>query len=1037
MLAQHGINPSHDQIYLRCLLHLGADRRSGGTLYDKFEALLAQMGIQLEINTEQNEIQDITRSVDATTRHSAELQTQSQAGSDSGIQSRRASFHSLANERGETSTIARVRSFSRPPIADLQGDQGAKAGHRPSTRASTRPSERIERQESARQPAVQPARGRLTATEFASNLQHVQRRNVSASASRTRTRPGHNVLPRHLRTRSDQHPQTQQRETLSLAGDEYQEFTPELEQYEDADDTRNRSPGNHGHAYQVDGRELLYRPTGTQLLRDADSFQDFRIRALTRKALSRWRIVALYSLEQHERMRQSALSFDLGILLRQSFDQWRGTFQSRMQAAANVRYFEQLERRAHRARDLYLLMKAFTHWQQITNEKIKHTLQARRYVLSVKYFNAWLELTVVNHRKVQLQGQRKFYNVWNQRSLTSIKTNDMASLARRRNLTKTAYWKWFWAFCERRAPQWKERRLQTTTINRWSFASRRNLYREYEVTVRRNGSLKKAFFFKWIEQARSALLNTSKADEFRDQKITARSMLAYQRAIKYAPLTRQISNMADWRIAGSTFAILVSRVRTEQQAKKVDELRVLRNAWTVWNDSLRWQTLEARIDDRILVQALYRWVLAERCVLLQRLCEQRSVQLCLARLVEGYRGRVTIRRAICHDFEKKRRTRAAKLTINRWRQSVNNCNENARVAVVFEAPRIAQEAILSWTEKMSHIRKIDKWAVDASYYFRSVRFLRHWRAATAEARRRRYREAYVQIRRLNKMKLASSCLQIWRDRTQAIVHMQEEAQSNDHRQLLQHGISLFDHWRTRLAFLVNRQGQTVFEFDRRFAHNQLDNWITRHRTQVQFQELARVNAELRISNVAFGWLHKLHLRVIELKGRENNAESLRRWYAKRHLHNRIRQWREGLAKRIAEKQDQPLRPPVSSAKTQRRGLGPDAEEDEAAGPAEDWTAFEKDFDLGDWIPALEVGASSTPLPGYLSTPSKRAARARVIMARMSTTPAGTPFSTRARAQLGREPGTARKSQLGRSTAGFNGSAFRPIQEASPKTPEKS
>ncbi|KAL8810498.1 MAG: hypothetical protein Q9200_002532 [Gallowayella weberi] len=1042
VLAQHGLNPDHDQIYLRFLLRLGGNRRTAETLYDSFEALLAELGIQIEINLEQEEIQDVTRSVDATARSSPQLRTRSQTGSESEIRSGRASSHTVADQRGDIGTEARVRSSSHASMAGAQGDQVARAKDRPSTRASTRPSERTQHQQFASQPAHQPPRGRLTATEFASNLQHVQRRHASASATRTSSYFDRNILPHHLRTRSNQHHSTQGREDFSLTGHNHQYLSHDLEQSTDGHGCGNHFSEDQSQAYQIDGRELFYQPTEAQLLRDADSFQQFRVLALTRKALSRWRVAALDSQNRNGRMDDIAQNFDFGILLRQSFDQWRGTFQLRMQAIATERYFAQLQQRAQRARDLYLMTKAFTHWQQITKDRIKRAVQARRHVLSIKYFNAWLELTVVNHRKVQLQGQRKFCDIWHRRYQTSIKTNQTASLARRQNLIKTAYWRWFWAFCERRAPQWKARRLQTTVFNHWSILTQRNLYREYEVIVRKDEAVKKASFLQWLQQARSALSNGKAAETFHRQKITARSILACQRALKFAPLIRQVANMTDWRVAGSTFTLLVNRVRTEHQAKKINQLRALRNAWTTWNDTLRWQTLEARIDDRVLVQALYRWVLAERCVLLQRLREQRCMHRCLRSLVSQCHARMTTQTAVLDDFEKKRRTRAAKMVIKCWRQAVDSCKENANVALEFEAPRIGQEAIFTWTEKMNHFRKIDKWADDASYYFRTMRFLKHWRVAAAEAKRRRYREAYAQVRRQNKMRIASNCLQIWRVRTQAIIDMQEQAQSNDQRQLVQYGISLFDHWRTRHGFLVERQGQVALESDRRFAHKQLDNWMARYRNQAQFKELARVHAGLRISNMAFGWLHKLHLQVIELKGRENNAESLRRWYVKRHFHNLFWQWREELAMKVAEKhakkQDGFAQRPAFTARAQRMEPRPDAEgEDEAAGRAEDWPEYDKDFDLGDWIPALEVQAGSTPVPGYLSTPSKRAARAR-FMAGMSTTPAGeparTPSTLRMRTQPGRDARSVRRSELGRSSVDFNRSAFGPIQEASPMTP---
>lgn len=1028
MLAQNGLDPDHDQIYLRFLLRLGGARQTGQTLYESFESLLAELGIQIEINTEENEIQDVTRSLNATVENSQDRQAKSEAGSDSGIRSRRASFHSLADAEDEGSRVARLRSSSRASVAGFRRDQVRKSREPPSTRATTRPSERFGHTQ--RQSAAQPARGRLTAKEFASNLQHYQRRHASASDTHTLAQHGRTIFKRNARPQSADHPLVQPEANPSSLTYDSQELSQEDRQDREGADRQNCFVGNHEEAYHADHRELFYQPTPNQLLRDVDTFQQFRVRARLRNVIGRWRTMAFNSRESHDRMDQIARSHDLGILLRQSFDLWRGKLQLKIQAAATERYYSLLAQRAHRARDLYLLTKAFTHWHQIACDRIRFALEARRQILRVKYFNAWLELTVVNQQKVRRQGQRKFLSLWNQRCLTTVRHNGKASLTRNRNLIKVAYWKWFWSFCERRAPQWHDGRLRSTIFHHWCLSSQQTSYQGYEITVRRNELTKKRCFLKWLQQARFALSQSKEADKFHQQKIIARSLLVCRKTIRYAPLVRQVSNMADWRIAGSTFAILVNRVRTEKQAQKVDQLRVIRNAWTAWNDRLRWQTLENQIDDRVLVQALYRWVLAERCVLQERLHEQRNMHRCLQKLVDYCRARAATQVAIHKDFQQKRLGRTSKTILTRWRHLTDTCRRDAQIAFEFEAPRIAQEALAAWTARIDYIRKLEKWAVDASYYFRTVRFLKRWRAATVEAKKRKVRDAYIKVRRQNKMKLARSCLQLWRDRTQGVIQIQKQAQSHDQSQLLQFATRLFDNWRTRYTFLVERQDQTVSEFDQRFAHNQLDIWIARHRTQAQLQELARVNAELRISNIAFGWLHKLHLRVIELKGRESNAESLRRWYEKRHFHNLLRQWHG----KAAQRRDQPLPPPFFSGRARRLGLRPDAEgQTEAAGRAEEWTAFDEGFDLGDWIPAMEGQASSTPLPGYLSTPSKRAARARGLV-RMSTTPAGTPFAARLRSQMSQEPRNVERGELGRSRANFNGSAFGPIPETSPRTP---
>jgi protein SFI1 len=102
--------------------------------------------------------------------------------------------------------------------------------------------------------------------------------------------------------------------------------------------------------------------------------------------------------------------------------------------------------------------------------------------------------------------------------------------------------------------------------------------------------------------------------------------------------------------------------------------------------------------------------------------------------------------------------------------------------------------------------------------------------------------------------------------------------------------------------------------------------------------------------------------------------------------------------------------------------------------AEEWTAFDADLvDNNDWLPPADEHehpqTSSTPIPtpGYLNTPSKRAARAKALV-KMSTTPATpltTPFAARLRAGMDNSPvsggwtSTARKDATARSGLGRN------------------
>ncbi|KAI4208558.1 MAG: hypothetical protein LQ346_000068 [Caloplaca aetnensis] len=1033
VLARHGLDPDHDQVYLRFLLRLGGKKETGETLYRSFESLLAELGIQIEINPEENEIQDVTRSFNATANNSPGLQTRSEAGSDAGTRSRRASYHSLAGPEGKRIAADRARSSSRTSFGAPRRHQIASVQDRPSTRATTRPSERSGLRALSSQSAAQPARGRLTSREFASNLQHYQRRHASASTVRSNTQDDRNNFGRHSRAQSAQGPLIQPQPQSSSPIYELSMDIQDDQQDGRYSDEQHGHIENHAQAYQPDARELFYHPTDTQLIRDADTFLHFRLRAVMRNILGRWRITTLGSKQRHERIASTALAYDHGVLLRQSFDLWRIKLQMSIETAAAERYFIQLEQKAEKARDLYLLTKAFTHWQHVVREKIENAAEARRQVLRMKYFHAWLTFTLENHQKVRLHGERKFFTVWNRRLSLSLVHKQKASSMRARNLVKATYWKWFWVFCERRAPEWKHRRLQTAFFNHWAFSSQEKAWREYEVTVGRHRLVKKKMFSIWLQQARTILSNSKVAEDTYQQKIMARSMLECRRQVRYAPLSRQIFNMADWRIAGSTFATFVNRFRNERRAHRVDELRVTRNVWTAWNDRLRWQTLESQIDDRVLVQALYRWVLAERCLLLERLCDQRRTRLCVTKLVQLHRTRAAAQHVLFEEMERKRQASAVKLLIDRWRCTVHTYQQHAQIAFEFEAPRVAQQAMSALALQLDHVRKLNKWAVDARYYFHVTRFLKVWRAATAESKRRKLHNAYALIRRSSKMKLARSCIRTWQDRTRHIRGMKEQASSHEQTKLLYLGASLFDRWRHRLIFIMDREDEIVLEFERRFVHSHLDIWMSKLRTASRNDEVAQASADDRIASSASKCLHELRLRIVELRGRESKAQDLRKWYEKRHLRDLLRRWREQTAK----KRDQPLGPPsFSSARARRLGNRPvaAASQDDVDGRAEEWTAFDEGgFDVGEWIPGLgNVEASSTPLPAYLSTPSKRAARARGLP-RVSTTPIGTPVTERLRSQLNKTP--SRRGAFGRSHKGFGGSAFGTIPESEPKTPE--
>lgn len=1009
ILLQNGLDPDHDQVYLRFLFRLGDGRDEGQSLYESFERLLEELGIQIEFNSEEEGIQEVTRNLSA---DGYDLDEQSQQFAGTRSRSRRASFNSIHDAEDESTRAIRSRAGSRSSMSRLEIRPTAVQDKRPSTRATTRATEKTTISASIpNRPAVQTGRGRLTAEDFASNLQHYQRRHASVP---TRREHEYNDIgiSNAVRTPIEARAASTTGDVSLASGD----FT------EDAIQVQVTNDQSHPR-FVVGQQERFYTPSRTQLLRDADTFQHYRIRTVAREVVEKWCYAALEARNHHEHMERTATAHDTEILVRQAFEHWRLRLHAKKQSAETERYFNHLERRATKARNLYLLTKAFTHWAQCAEDEVLRTSLARQHVLSIKYFHAWRDITATNQGKIHLQGLRKLFGIWKQRFVRNLTDDIKADLLYQNTLTKSGYWLWFWAFCERRAPVWRARRLKHRHLLQWLAFFRYNRQRRTQTILNSENAAKKSYVSQWLDKARVILSSQREAALFHEQRSVANALQAWTLGRRHAPLAQQVSNMVDWRVAGTTFAIFVNKHEVEKQAAKVNRMRILRVAWTQWNDQLRIQALTHRTDDRYLLEALYKWVIAERSILLRRLQEQRLKQACLHKLRQQCLKLRVQRHNIRQNIEGKLRQRLLHSVVSRWRLGLEAQHRAGQIAFEFHAPQVVQDILQRWTQSSNHYRKMDSWATDAVFYFIAKRYLHRWHIASIESSRQKRRNAYVQVRRRAKMSLASGVLQRWRNHTAQIRELQRNANEHNDERLLRVGTSLFEHWRSVYHLCSDQHFQAGDHYETRLLEHHLHTWFERLSSRVELEKTASLNAELRVQNMAFSQLNRLRLRIIELKGPQATAGTLRARYEKRHFHNILRLWQDKTASRLSGP-----RPKTSSSKPRKmRPLHHDEYQLSSTGVAE--TGAE--FDQSAWIPSLEASSSMSPIPGYLSTPSKRAARAKALV-QESTTPAGTPFQNRLRSQLNATPRTARRGAFGRSSA-LRGSTFGSIMEDSVRT----
>jgi len=935
---------------------------------------------------------------------------------------RRASFNSTYDAGDETTQRSKRRDTSRSSLSqlDLRGPSTPEA--RPATRATTRAAERSQPQDQqAGSAAPQARRGRLTAQEFANHLKHYQRRHRSTSTQSnvhiwrragSVDSQGNHRRPRALDPVNN---------VSQPAEDSFEETISSLPQ------TDTRADGSAPPA-------VFYRPSESQILRTADTFDHCRIQNIIRRALRRWSTVARRAHADHQRMGAMAVRIDVEALLHQAFDHWRVKIQEKKRIAETDRFFANLERRASKARDLYLLTKAFTHWAQCASEEVLRTSVARRHILRTKYFNAWREITAVNELKVRRQGLKKFFVAWRRRYGTSVVASTKAITVYQENLVESLYWRWFWRFCERRAPQWRAGRMKRKYLADWMAAVRKCRERERWVENHRRESVQRTTLQRWLERTRIILSCDRQAGILWQRRLVGKLLPEWQQRLRLAPVARHVSIIVDWRIARSAFTACLVRFNAVGQAAQVDRSRVLRNAWTDWNDHLRWQTLAHRIDDRVVLQALYKWVLAERSIVFSRLLTQRSQ----TRVLLQFLGRWKALKPKLDDLEgivrESRNRRLLRLVCGQWRRQLALLREKEQLAFEFHAPKVAQDVLRIWGARTEHVQQLQRWAKDANFYLLAKKSVKRWQNATTESKRRKRRDAYAQVRRRIKMNLARRVIVPWRDRANVLTEMQRQAHGIQQDRLFVVGTGIFDHWRSRLDDILNLKVHANLHYTNNSLRKALQLWSGLYQQRnLQQEEAQTYYVELHVSSVASTMLRKLSLHMLQVRRQQETGKSLQERNDKRHFRNMFRHWHDIVSQRRFPRQKEPWQ----SARARRTFRVEDTHTAPLGGEEvqEDGSVPPQGFDPDDRIPPPEGRQNTTPLPGYLSTPSKRAARAKdkVRMSMTPKTPAtprGISFERRLRSQAGTDPHPlVRRNQLGKSGA-LRLSHFEDIREAS-------
>lgn len=636
---------------------------------------------------------------------------------------------------------------------------------------------------------------------------------------------------------------------------------------------------------------LLFQPSQTQLEQNASAFFSTSSIRSARRFLHIWHDTAIKLRQTRRQAYAIANAHDRRTLLKQAFDEWRGNLASRKAAQRESTYWDGEERRAENYYHNKILWRAFTHWATSTSDQQAAIAFAKRRILRLRYFYRWRTIAIGNATKARSILARKYLEVWRERLVRRQIREEQALAIHEERCVKLCWQAWFWQFCSRRVDAWWDNNIKRRILLQWARHSQE--FREREALAR------DAFYaqagrhalYSFRQRFLACQHNQAVAYDHRNRNISLKCLHRLMVQAKLSPIFQLLKLKIQLDLQRKAFRVWQLHLRISREAIEVDRKRILQSAWTSWNDALRCKALSQRIDERVLVESLYRWVLQERLRLFRRRIEDGIVK---QRMRQWHDQIVNLRQSTEvgeRAFFELQNHRLLSFSMQKLHIGVRRHEDAERAALEFaNTHSLLPQALQILAEKTRHVHELNKWANDARFYTLTTHTLTTWKEKTTEHQHSRRRLAYRTVRARVKTRTAAQCLQRWQAKIVQIQEMNNEAIGRAQARVMRISTRAYDRWRDRSSLLTELYDQATVVDQQRLLSSALQA-IQQKLAHVRALEeraiLFRRDTDLGIVSTA---LKRVQWAQFTAARRKESAEALLARNRDNHIRQMIRHW---------------------------------------------------------------------------------------------------------------------------------------------------
>lgn len=878
VLAERGASAQDDSVLHRFLLRLAGEKREHEGLIPRFRRVLDDIGIVVEVNEDGEGIELTTELEGVST--GAQYAT-------SPAHPRRSSLDSLldgsADKIAGTIDVAidnplRSRRLSRAP--ELEAGWRGKRRSQSDTEVETYTHAHL------------PIRAGMNGfANQRANFDHYKRNHRRTASASTLASPqlqanGPFVSAHIHENDGDDSEHTDYTAEFDLANVQIPGINAPIP------DTNANQP--HGQQYVPEPFHL----SDTRLMDDAEAFMQQRLHSLTRVCLQKWRDRTRERSAQNQEMARAAIAYNHRIVQQRAFQDMREQLNYRNSNRETDRFFSRLEGRAEKARSLFLLTKAFTHWAKSAEDEAQRTSVARRHILRTRFFNGWREITAVNELKIQHFILEKFLRKW-WHCLEEARAKENAATKMHRDALLRRYYKeWFFKFCASAVPAWHDARLKKNIFEKWHDIVVILKDRERWAVHRSEGQAQRQIISIWKQKTTAVKALVPQAEVFHRRKLLTTVLTTLQKQARLSPLLARFQADSRRKLLRSTFQNWRNNAQLSRQAKNVNLMRVLRNAWTAWNDCLRIKVLEERINDRVLVEAMYRWTLASRVSLFQRVHDRTLLEKFYSTWSMKTNERQNTLDAAERRFAHFKRTQRLSSCLHKLESATAEKRAEGFAVAAQYQQKLKERVFDKLLDKHDHFKQLNKWAGDARFYVLATRALKSWNEATQHARRNRRRDAYTHIRRQVKIRVVRQTFSIWKDRSNAIAEQEQQANRMVNFRASCNIRILLTRWHDQSRALVAQETQATQQRNDKTQTRYLQIWNHRMMALQIIDAQAIAFRQESTEVAAASAFRKLGWRLWNVRRQEENASALHQRNFEKHLRAMIRFWHEQTVERI-------------------------------------------------------------------------------------------------------------------------------------------